>query len=515
MRSPKLTNSALAFLALQAINAICMFLQLLIKFDYDNIISSTVVAISTATLLLYLRSTRACEERATSSFALLGYCITTQFGALAGQTLAWTAITANLRQPVETFSILATLQLVAILAQITFRHFKGIHGISNSIAQRMWSPLGAFTFPSPKNLWILGAAGFLAQASSASETGNVIGKALDGFRFLAWAPFLIPVYYFQFGKDYCNQKKQFAAVSIYLMFAITLGMALNFRSVMFYGITTGALIFAMFVLKDTTQVARDITSKLLITGTTLGIFIFIMGDLATAMVLTRSQRGQATPMEMISNSLELFTQKEKLAAYRDSGEIANQVAMYDEKYMASPVVARFVETKFHDTCFYFGKALTDSSLASFTDTSLKQILTNLPEPVLRLFKINIQKDAIFFSSGDNLLYLTTGDPIGGFKTGSSLAQGIAIFENSFYAIYFFIVLILVVLFESLQLERRGAHPIIATTAMLMVFTLFAKGFVSESLANMFGNLRTVPQMVIFYAIAFRASQMVAKPYTPK
>jgi len=512
MRQTKLTNSTLAFLFLQIVNAICLVSQLLIKFDYDNIISSTIVAASTATLLLYLQLTRACEERATSSFALLGYSVTTQFGALVGQTLAWTPITANLRQPVDTFATLAGLELSALLAFISFRSIKALHGASDVMARRLWAPIGAFTIPSPGNLWLLGFLGFLAQGVGGSWTGNVLGKLMDGFRFLAWAPFLIPVYYLQFGDSYCDKKKQFLGVGFYLLSAIVLGMALNFRAVMFYGVTTAALIFAMFILKDHRRVPKNIVGKLVATGFVLGMFVYVMGDLATAMALARSQRGQATPMEMISSSLELFTQKEKLAAYREGGDIAFMVALYDEKYMASPVLARFVETKFHDTCFYFGDALTDKDLSSFIDTSLQQIVTNLPDPVMRFLKINIQKDAIFFSTGDYLTFLATGDPMGGFKTGSALAQGMTMFGNSFYAIYFFLVLILVILYESQQLKTDKQEYIITTTAMLLVFTIFAKGYVAESVANMVGNFRNMPQMVILYSVAFWATKLVFKPY---
>jgi hypothetical protein len=361
-------------------------------------------------------------------------------------------------------------------------------------------------------LWLLGLLGFVAQGAGASGTGNVLGKVMDGFRFLAWAPFLIPIYHLQFGETYCDKKKQFPAVGLYLLSAIVLGLALNFRSVMFYGVTTAVLIFAMFILKDDTPVAKNITGKLLAIGLSLGIFVYIMGDLATAMALARSQRGQATPIEMISNSLELFTQKEKLAAYREGGDIAFMVALYDEKYMASPVLARFVETKFHDTCFYFGQILTDKDLSSFIDTSLQQVVTNLPDPVIRFLKINIQKDAVFFSSGDYITFLATGDPMGGFKSGSALAQGMTMFGAGFYAIYFFLALILIILYESQQQKTGKGESVITTTAMLLVFTIFAKGYVAESIANMIGNFRNMPQMLILYSVAFWGTRLVFKPY---
>jgi hypothetical protein len=514
-KSRAMSRAAFTFSLLQSLNIVCIFAQLIIDFRYENIISATIIFFSTGFLLTYLRATDACQVRLISSFMLLGFCVTTQFGAMLGQTMTWDPVAAGLRMPVQTFGHLAGLQLVAILAHCTFRYVKPIHGISDSIANRLLSPMGVFVIPSPGNLWFLGVIGFLAQTAGASATGNVLGKALDGLRGLAWCPFLIPVFYNRIGSDYCNAKKHFPAIAAFFGLTVILGLALNMRGLMVVGATTAGLVFLMLALQDETPLLPRSYFRFATGVCVLGAAIFILGDVAKAMAISRGLRGQATRTEMLTATVELIFDRSKMNAIESEVNMDPIVGLYDERYLASPALARFVETKFHDNSFFYGSLITAENLGDLLETTRDQFVTILPEPVLEGLDIKIKKDDVFFSMGDYMSNLAYGLPMGGFKTGSALGQGISLFGYFFYPIYFFVAMILMVLNESQQRVDVNGKIRISPTIMLAAFPIFLRGLTSESFATVVNALRVIPQGLIIFALMYWLSQRFFKPYKPR
>jgi hypothetical protein len=514
-RRKPLSKAAFTFRLLHIVNAVCMLAQLVISFSYDNIISATTIFCSTGFLLTYLRATDACQTRLISSFMLFGFCMTTQFGALLGQTLSWEPVAGGLRVPIETFGHLAGLQLVAILAHCTFRYIKPVHGVADSIAQRVLSPMGLFIIPSPGNLWLLGVIGFLAQTAGASATGNMLGKAVDGLRGLAWAPFLIPVFHARFGNIYCAQKKQYVAIAAYFSAMMLLGMALNFRGVMLIGATTAAAVFLMSLLQDEQPIKPGILLKLIAAGIVMSILVGAFGDLAKAMLIVRGQRGQATPIEMVTKTFELIIDRTQIDGMTSEANLDPLLGLYDEQYLVSPILSRLVETKFHDNGLFFGSLLTQSTLENLMETTGDQLLVILPEPLLKALKIDIKKDELFFSMGDYIGNLAYGLPLGGFKTGSALAQGITLFGLLFYPIYFFIAITLMIISESQCIRGKGGQTEISAAVMLTALALFARGLTSESLNNFVNVLRVVPQGILTFALMYWISRYIFKPFVPR
>lgn len=510
-----LSKAAFTFWLLHVVNVSCMLAQLAIDFRYDNIISATIIFCSTGFLLTYIRATDACQTRAISSFMLLGYCVTTQFGATLGQSLSWAPVAAGLRIPVQTFGHLAGLQLVAILAHCTFRYVKPVHSIADSIAKRVLSPMGLFIIPSPSNLWLLGVIGFLAQTAGASATGNVLGKAVDGIRFLAWCPFLIPVYHNRLGPDYCDIRKHLPAIAGFLALSVILGLALNMRGTMVVGVTMAALVFLLLIIQDESPLKKGTYLKLIIGAGVMSVGVLILGDVARAMAVARGLRGQVTPIEMLSKTVELIVDRSK----QDSGDnyinIDAVLGLYDEQYLTSPALARFVETKFHDNTLFYGSLLTENSLEDLLETTKDQFITVFPEPLLKALDIKTKKDDLFFSMGDYMSNLAYGLGMGGFKTGSALGQGISLFGFFFYPIYFLIVIMFMILNESQQRVEKSGLMNICPTIMLAAFPLFMRGLTTESLANVLNVFRVIPQMLIVFSLMYWLSRRVFKPYMPR
>jgi len=81
-----------------------------------------------------------------------------------------------------------------------------------------------------------------------------------------------------------------------------------------------------------------------------------------------------------------------IAAYRANSKTAVRFGAYDEHYIANPMLARLVQTKFYDTAFRFASTLkTDDAKARLREISVKIAWAGLPTPLLHSMGINIDK----------------------------------------------------------------------------------------------------------------------------
>ena len=102
---------------------LAFFMQIPIDDTSDNIATACLALIGSMCALLYFRNTDAIQTHPFSTFAIFGFCGTTQFGALLVQSFTWHSLSHDLRQPVDTFAILTFYLMVAIAAHMTFRYF--------------------------------------------------------------------------------------------------------------------------------------------------------------------------------------------------------------------------------------------------------------------------------------------------------------------------------------------------------------------------------------------------------
>jgi hypothetical protein len=191
------------------------------------------------------------------------------------------------------------------------------------------------------------------------------------------------------------------------------------------------------------------------------------------------------------------------------------LGLYDEQYLPSPVLSRFIDTKFHDNTLFYGSILTDANLESLGSTTFNQIMAVLPDPVLRAFGININKYEIQYSVGDYITNLSYGLPLGGYKTGSALGQGISLFGFLFYPLYFVIALILFTLNEAQRRIEPDGSLNICPVILISAFYLFLTGLTAESLATLSNILRIIPQNIIVFAAMYWLARRVSRPYTQR
>ena len=474
--------------------------QLVVRFDAVNVGSASIVFASSAVMLAYLAWTPAIHTHPVSTFTLLGFNVTTQMGALLGQSAFGVPIADNLRQPLETFGWLAAFQFVALATHAFYRGVfappdPGRPGLIRATLLR----LGLYTPPGTGTLWLMGYVGLFAFVVGSGREG-VFAKTLQGMSFMAWAPFLIPMYLLQLGETYSRWSRQVPQLVFFAGLVVLLGLAVNSRGVMLAGFMTVSLFALLLLLRSRERVRwRRVGVALLALGL-LSLAAIPVSDLATAMVVARKARGSISAVEMVSETFRIVVQPDLLAAER--AEKAGRVnTRYDERYFDNPLLARLVETKFHDNSLYFTSTYTDTDRDELGRRTLDMFIITLPTPVLKRLGFDLDKKDYQHSMGDLLAHLSYGGPLGGYRTGSMPAHGLALFGPGYLAVYALLCLGVFLLLDLLTARRADGVILVSAVGMLSLWDFFLTGVTAESIQSWLTYyLRYLPQSIVLFLI---------------
>ncbi|MDP9064561.1 MAG: hypothetical protein M3O06_01700 [Pseudomonadota bacterium] len=491
---------------LMCLTVLAFPLQCMIDPSAVNIASACIVLASSLSLLAYIKLSAAAEEQPLSTMALLGFCVTSQLGALLVQTAAWTPLRITLFMPLMTFATLALYLSIAIAMHIFYRFMTAKSGKGNLVRGFLgWS--GVYRLPSNTALWMMGLIGLVSFPFSTKE--GLAARIASGFHFLTWAPFLLPIFIREVGPSYCNARRNQIALGLYTGVVVLLGLAMNVRILMFIGVATIALLYLLMGMRSDAPLTRKAVMRFLVVAGILVALSHPMSDLATSMVIARGSRGKVTPTEMVKKTLSVWRRPALIREYeRERAGVARYTA-YDEHYIDNPLLARFVETKFHDNMIYFASDLkTEHAKDQLRKLTRDQLWAALPTPLLNLFHVGVNKDNMMYSMADYLAYLTRGVRLGGRKTGSMYAQGDAIMGPLFPILYSGICLLLFGMMDLLTLRQRDGTANLAPLAMMSTWMFFYRGVTSDAVSNIFIFIvRDFWQIVMIYVVVFGIARM--------
>lgn len=488
-----------------SLTALAFTVQLIIDFSTVNIATSCIILTSVITTLLYFRWSNAFDTHPLSSFAIFGFCVTSLLGALVAQSASWVAVSASLYQPLITFSLLAVYQAIAILAHAIYRIMTSTSSIKPGLLRYGFQKIGVYATPNVVNLWFMGVIGiFFLLLSQVSPVAN-------GLSFLAWSPFLIPIYSQQIGSSYCNAKRNYLLLLSYAVLIALMAMAFNARGMMLAGAATVSLLFLLIGMRSTKQVTGSMLLKLSMVGLFLAVLSWPASNMVTAMAIARKVKFKVPLSEMVTKTIDNFLDPEKLENYNKE-IIAREIrSSYDESYIQNPMVARFVITKFHDNAIYFGSKISEKNSDELMRITRDFFWATLPQPLLDAMKIDVDKTKMYFSMGDVLVNLSVGIPLGGEKTGSIFGQGWALFGYMFPIIYFGMCLILFAALDIFSIQSVYGKVELAVIGMLNTWPNFLFGITADSLHHLFiGVVRGVIQSVILYSIVFAIVKLLSK-----
>jgi hypothetical protein len=283
---------------------------------------------------------------------------------------------------------------------------------------------------------------------------------------------------------------------------------------MFIGVVTIGLLYLLIGMRSQAPLTRKAVLRLGTLAVIVALLSPSLSNLATAMAIVRGGRGKVPPVEMIKKTISVWRRPALIAEYERERSAVSRYAAYDEHYIENPLLARFVETKFHDNALHFAGALTtEDSKEQLRKVTIAATWAALPTPVLKALHIGVNKDEMNFSMGDYLAYLSRGVPLGGRKTGSMFAQGMAVMGPMFPFLYAAICLLLYGLMDLLTIRSRRAPASgsakLSPLAMMSMWMFFYRGITSDALSNTFVFIvRDFGQTVVIYMVIFAMARIM-------
>jgi hypothetical protein len=463
-----------------AISLVTLPLQAMIDPSIVNIASVCIVLASSLTLLLYIKWGGAMDEQPLSTFAIFGFCMTTQLGALWVQTFAWTSLIDSLYDPLLTFGTLAFYQAVAVVTHVAYRFFTA--SPSRGILRGLLDWAGVYRVPSCGALWIMGLVGMVSCVLASSE--GVLGRIFIAFNILTWAPFLIPLFIKEIGDSYCNTTLNKSLLAVYSGAVALLGLGLNVRVIMFIGLITIMLLYLVVGMRSRAPVTKRALIQLIVVAAVALALSVPVSSLATAMAIARGSRGKVPATEMIRRTIAVWRSPALRDAYKNE-QRGSIYAVYDEHYIANPILARLVETKFHDNALHFAGLLkTERTREQVTHVTEDFLWAVLPTPLLDALGVEVDKSVLTYSMGDYLAYLSRGVRLGGHVTGSMFAQGQVIMGPLFPFAYALICFVLFGLADLLTVRTEGRQASLCALAMMSLWFYFYRGITTEAVSNL-------------------------------
>lgn len=499
--------------AMGALAIVATLCQIIIDPSVINVASVCIVLAASLGMLLYMGYSNALATHPLSAFAIFGFCMTTQWGALVTQTLAWTAMQSSLYDPLYTFSALAFYLVLAIGTHAGYRYLSASKSTEEGFFRGLFRWMKMYDTPRCGALWLIGWVGLASYVVYAKQAILVspVGKVGLAFNFLALAPFLIPFYRREIGESYCNWKLNRVMLVGHAGLLVLLGLLLNTRGVMFQGLATVGLLYVFAAMRSTAV----LTSRMLIqVGVLAAFFVAVSGpvsDLATSMAIARRLRHPGTPVTVVINkTFEVFQRPDIIAAFREEQAEALVSKQYDERYIENPLLARLVVTKFHDNSFRFAhRVITEDSQQRLRDTSIKFLWAVLPAPILDFLGVNVGKTELNFSMGDYLPYLSGAGFLGGHAVGSMLGHGIALFGVLFPFVFVLICWALFAYMDLLTISRAGAVTAISAMGLLQFWNYFLTGISFVGLTEAFYFLaRIFWQTALIYSATYGGARLV-------
>ena len=487
-------------------------------FDTINTISSLLVAsVSYFTFSAIFRK-NIFPKAIFASFIVISFNISILSGPLVFQTLLFTPITNNLQVPLRVFFFSSLFQISLIIALYLYVN-SSVLSISSAKINFYLKKIGVMKVPTKLQLWIMGVIGLSItfyyaglNAMGGVEYGDVGNKFLFALRFLTYAPFLILFRNQMSEKRYKLKKNDFILLGIYFTILLIGAIALNSRGTFAQAILIVVILTVLFVLVKKISIQK-IKKRLIIIVLLIGFLQPVLSDLAIAMVLARSDRGEVSPRELVAKTIEIYQNKQMIEDRIKKDRLQNIILSsnsYNEYYIDSTFLSRFLNIKFSDNMFALESTIDGKNSEQILDITNQKILATLPSPILKTFGFNINKNDLSFSMGDYMLYLDGKTFLGGFKVGSTVAHIFAIFSWFSYIIVIIIFLVLFMFIESLTTKKDGITVMVSPVLMLMMLPLYyiTSG---DSFVNVVAFiLRILPQNIFIYLIVFYFVYIVSR-----
>ena len=465
-----------------------------------------------------------------SSLMILMFCLQTCGLPLCLLLIQGNPLDQHLRVPVATFAHLLLCQLVLIVTHVAYRRLPRLQNPGSGLRRHFLVPLGYFNKLSVWQIMSLGLAGLMStfylvsvtrldQGGRLAVTGAVWERLINGFSPFSFAPFLL----FFPNQIIAGRARRWLKIILlgYFFILFCVAAATNSRGFLFQGF---AMVLVFAILSVFTGLIRLKVSSLIVLGALGLILLTFASDLTLTLRLARDNRESKTSQELIQDTVSLLTvDRESLAkAKAETKSGADEVECW---YVFNPTLSRLVNTHFEDRTLAMGLNFDDQTRSRVRTAEFEKFLGVLPDPLLKFFRINIDKELAMGSSMGDEMELWAGESglIGGFSAGGFIGDGYAAFGWWYLAIYGFAALILFIVADSLYQWRVPRKTTDSETNSMFPTVGFMYGYTivtlltGESVGALFGFSLRQPLQWLFlfglFLIGFKAVSLISSPRT--
>lgn len=504
--------------------------QLVFFTDETNLIAvAAVILVWFVTTNVWLKK-EILERYLISTFIILGFTTSQFYFPLLFTTLENKPLIYNLEMPEEVF-LHSTLCLLVLLA--AHANYRFLMRFRFNRSTSLMAKAGFFDGPTHLQVWLMGALGmastvyvyFTAPDIGREVTGAASDKLIQGLVPFSYAPFFIPM-----AKLYGNKQKlhkgyipMIAAYSI-LLFAMS--MARNSRGAFIFGLTTPAFAYALGLMLGVFKTKIFTIRNIVVVGIGAWVLLGPFTDLGTAMLIVRGGRADITPGELITQTLETLDDKKAIEARKKDDQDESMDFDWDERYLDNIFTARFANIKFNDS-----NLITQSKVGTFDpdmqEFSLDQLIVSLPDPVIKMFKFDVDKEEVLSVSFGDFLYILSGGfgTPAGFRIGHIAGTGMAAFGWWYLLLFGLVMTPVFYLSDKLFRRKRSAdiHPDTPTEdrfrfsfCAILALTMFFQFLLIESVVQGATFItRAYVQMIVLYFLIFHISRIVSKIFSRK
>jgi len=370
-----------------------------------------------------------------STLILFGYTLSYFLLPPFATLIEWKPVTNNLIHP-ELIYVHALVCLFSLLgAHFLYRNSFFASSLRTFMANRVYAPLGYFRTLGNAQFMIMGGIGMLAMGYQIFVAGWAREEVLSADSKFMQA--LFPLVYM----PYCMLVRPVLgdiparmpvrwklALAAYTVPLLLVSMASNSRAAVLLGISS---IFITYVY----GVAIRLIPSRLFRSRNLALVVIVLllvqgpvADMATSMVIVRSERSDLAASQLLEATMSTFQNKRALEERRQLDEVKNYD--WDEYYVGNLFLARLSNLKFADANLDLALRQDASAKAILRNLEWQNVLSVIPRPLIDALGLPVDKDLVKASGGDLMLFSTTGDydALRGFRTGSIFGNGYALFD---------------------------------------------------------------------------------------
>ncbi len=500
----------------------CVF-QLLFVTSGSNAVLAVIYCAAGSILLLSVFDKNQLAKNPMSSLLVMGFGFTHFFLPLVFTSLIGRSVAYKMKIPHLVFGWAAVTFLCVILFHKAYCHMRLLKGGQKKLQERILIPLGFFRVPQESQLWAMGLLGlavtFAGMSGGEKGSSSILIKILDGFRPFSFAPFMLLV------QPVWGSAKKLGASSKVGLLAFTgimffIAMASGSRSYVVLGFASAGLVYFLGICLGRISIPKVRLVPLLVAAIVCVVMVPLVLRAFSAAKFAVSGKATTSLSQRFDVFINVFQNTEGLKEKEESaGDIAELHDLWEEDYAGIEFFNRLANPRLHDHLMNCVYGLSDRDLASIRQLDIERGLATMPDPILKFFGFNINKDFVLSGSVSDYIWLLRYDipwTFGEFKAGSLMASTYCYVGPYFPLVIalmalpvFFISDLLAIRIRTRPTGVKTIIPVMLGLQAYSFFSTFSTATLMESPAALFGACtRGYLQSIILFLLVLHGTSLL-------